>query len=288
MFKRASAGFVLGCSALLLSGCGTRTEPGEGAAPDRTVAAKPPAKEPEKAAVPEKSTAPAAAQQVTVHVPDMAKRLGLTWLTWPNKVQEALSGLPGVESVKADLDNDQLEVRYYPQKIAPAALLEAVGKQGFQAKIVVGAAPPPWPWQEYPAMHPLFRSVLAFLTLGMVSIGCGKSDKSDPLAAPTDVTLKVPGMNWPVGWPDRVRAALGTLPWVEHDSVQTDIPKREVRFNLKDRKAFNEEDVKNALKGKGFPEVTVQAAPSPWCTVRLFRREPSGERGGRARLPARG
>ena len=58
-----------------------------------------------------------------------------------------------------------------------------------------------------------------------------------------------------------MRKALGTLPWVEHQTIQTDIPKREVRFDLKEKKGFNEEEVRNALKGKGFPEVTVKSAP---------------------------
>jgi hypothetical protein len=60
-----------------------------------------------------------------------------------------------------------------------------------------------------------------------------------------------------------VRAALGTLPWVEHDSVQTDVDKREVRFNLKDKKGFQEEEVRQALKAKGFREMTVRSVPSP-------------------------
>jgi hypothetical protein len=43
----------------------------------------------------------------------------------------------------------------------------------------------------------------------------------------------------------------------------TDIPKREVRFTLKDKKAFSEEEARKALIGKGFKEVTVRAAPAP-------------------------
>ena len=41
-------------------------------------------------------------------------------------------------------------------------------------------------------MRSLLRSILAFVTLGLCSVGCGKSDR--PPAAPTDVTLNVPGM----------------------------------------------------------------------------------------------
>jgi hypothetical protein len=59
-----------------------------------------------------------------------------------------------------------------------------------------------------------------------------------------------------------VRKALGTLPWVEQDSIQIDIPNREVRFNLKDKGAFKEEELKKALKAQGFPVVTVKSAPT--------------------------
>jgi hypothetical protein len=58
-----------------------------------------------------------------------------------------------------------------------------------------------------------------------------------------------------------VRAALGTLPWVEQASIETDVAKREVRFNLKDGSAFAEEEVTKALKDQRFPEITVKSAP---------------------------
>jgi hypothetical protein len=58
-----------------------------------------------------------------------------------------------------------------------------------------------------------------------------------------------------------VRTALGTLPWVEQSSIQTDVPSREVRFNLKDKNAWSEEAVKKALNDQRFPEVTVKTAP---------------------------
>lgn len=41
-------------------------------------------------------------------------------------------------------------------------------------------------------MRSLFRSVLAFFTLGVASVGCQK-DTTPP--APADVVLNVPGMN---------------------------------------------------------------------------------------------
>jgi hypothetical protein len=58
-----------------------------------------------------------------------------------------------------------------------------------------------------------------------------------------------------------VRTALGTLPWVEQSSIQTDVSSREVRFNLKDEKGWSEEAVKKALNDQRFPEVTVKTAP---------------------------
>jgi hypothetical protein len=58
-----------------------------------------------------------------------------------------------------------------------------------------------------------------------------------------------------------VRKALATLPWVEQETIQTDVPTREVRFNLKDKSAWSEADVKKALNDQRFPEVTVRAAP---------------------------
>ena len=58
-----------------------------------------------------------------------------------------------------------------------------------------------------------------------------------------------------------MRNALATLPWVEHKSIQTDIPSREVRFDLNDKKAFNAEEVKKALNDKKFKEVNVKKAP---------------------------
>ena len=58
-----------------------------------------------------------------------------------------------------------------------------------------------------------------------------------------------------------MRKALATLPWVEQKSIQIDIPTREVRFNLTDKTAWNEDEVKTALKGQRFSDVTVKTAP---------------------------
>jgi hypothetical protein len=58
-----------------------------------------------------------------------------------------------------------------------------------------------------------------------------------------------------------VRNALGTLPWVEQDSIQIDTTKHELRFNLKDKSAFNLDAVKSALKAQGFDTVELLAGP---------------------------
>lgn len=58
-----------------------------------------------------------------------------------------------------------------------------------------------------------------------------------------------------------MRKALGTLPWVEQASIQTDVSKREVRFNLRDKSTFSADAVKVALKGQGFAQADVKAAP---------------------------
>jgi hypothetical protein len=58
-----------------------------------------------------------------------------------------------------------------------------------------------------------------------------------------------------------VREALAALPWVEKDSIQTDVPSREVRFNLTTKGAFNFDEAKKALTEGGFPEVAVKSAP---------------------------
>jgi hypothetical protein len=58
-----------------------------------------------------------------------------------------------------------------------------------------------------------------------------------------------------------VRKALGTLPWVEQATIETDIPKREVRFKLKDKSAFSADQARAALQDQGFPKVDVKAGP---------------------------
>jgi hypothetical protein len=227
MLTRAYAGLALGCVAVFLSGCGNRPE-GNGIPPGK------------------KAPAAEGAQLVTLHVQDMKQRLNLFWLDWPNKVQKALEGLWGVESVavdEADLEKDWLHVQFDPGRVTPEELLQSVGMQGFVATIV----------ERWLAMRSFFQSFMRMLPLG--------SNRQDAEVTPMDVTMLVPAMNWPSGWPDRVRKALGTLPWVELATIQIDVAKRELRFNLKDKGAFNEDDVKQALKAQGFAKAELKSGP---------------------------
>jgi hypothetical protein len=59
-----------------------------------------------------------------------------------------------------------------------------------------------------------------------------------------------------------VRAALATLPWVEQDTIQLDIPKREVSFGLKDKDRFDANAVKQALSETGLGGAEVRAGPT--------------------------
>jgi hypothetical protein len=56
-----------------------------------------------------------------------------------------------------------------------------------------------------------------------------------------------------------VRKALATLPWVEQGSIETNVKTHEVRFNFKDKAAWDEEKVKKALNDQSFPVVRVKS-----------------------------
>jgi hypothetical protein len=49
-----------------------------------------------------------------------------------------------------------------------------------------------------------------------------------------------------------VRYALEELPWVEEGSVEADVRRQRVRFAIKDRGAFNIEQVKRVIGKAGF------------------------------------
>jgi len=59
-----------------------------------------------------------------------------------------------------------------------------------------------------------------------------------------------------------VRAALTTLPWVEAGSIQADRRKRQVRFTVTSREAFDLDKVKNALGSQYAPGVKVLVGPT--------------------------
>jgi copper chaperone CopZ len=114
MFQKASVGWALG-TVLLVVGCGTKT------------------------AFPRAETGRATVADsghVTLHVKDMAKLLKLGWRQWPNRVEEALSGLPGIAALDVDLESDLFHIIYDPAKVTPDVMLETVREQGLEGEIV--------------------------------------------------------------------------------------------------------------------------------------------------------
>ena len=59
-----------------------------------------------------------------------------------------------------------------------------------------------------------------------------------------------------------MRSALQTLPWVEPDSIQTNVDTHEARFTVKDGQPFNFEEVQKALEKAGYDKVTLKSKPS--------------------------
>ena len=45
-----------------------------------------------------------------------------------------------------------------------------------------------------------------------------------------------------------MRKALGTLPWVEEGTIQPDVDNQQVTFAVNDRKAYNYDEVKQAIE----------------------------------------
>ena len=58
-----------------------------------------------------------------------------------------------------------------------------------------------------------------------------------------------------------MRNALATLPWVEQDSIKTDVNTQEASFRLKDKSQFDFEQLKKALANQDFPNVTLKHGP---------------------------
>ena len=59
-----------------------------------------------------------------------------------------------------------------------------------------------------------------------------------------------------------MRDALTTLPWVEPDSIVTEAKTRQVKFTLKDRKAFDEEAVRTTLGTRYARRLKLLAGPT--------------------------
>jgi hypothetical protein len=47
-----------------------------------------------------------------------------------------------------------------------------------------------------------------------------------------------------------VRKALGTLPWVEEDSIKPDTKRQQVTFAVKDKNAFNLGELKETIESR--------------------------------------
>jgi hypothetical protein len=58
-----------------------------------------------------------------------------------------------------------------------------------------------------------------------------------------------------------VRKALGTLQFVEQDTIKADVRTKRVVFTVSSHGQFNEEQVKKALEGVGFGEAKVLEGP---------------------------
>jgi hypothetical protein len=115
---------------LFAAGCGSRSTP--------------------SGSVPEEAAKPALANtgKLTLRFKDW------TWREWPNKVEEALSGLPGVKGTVAEYHEDSkdykddLHVTYDPDKLTPEQILAEIRKQEFQGSIVPGPGRPGSPWRK--------------------------------------------------------------------------------------------------------------------------------------------
>ena len=59
-----------------------------------------------------------------------------------------------------------------------------------------------------------------------------------------------------------MRDALTTLPWVEPKSIAADRKTQQAKFTVKDKKAFNMEELKKALGERYGEGVSVLAGPT--------------------------
>jgi copper chaperone CopZ len=76
-------------------------------------------------------------QRVTIGVSGMMKsKTGITWMSWPNAVEAALSELPGVSAVKVDLLNDAFTVSYDEAVVRTQTLFIAIEALGYAPSIL--------------------------------------------------------------------------------------------------------------------------------------------------------
>ena len=57
-------------------------------------------------------------------------------------------------------------------------------------------------------------------------------------------------------------SALQTLPWVEPDSIKTDLTVKQVKFTVKDKSKFDLQAAQNAIGKKGYDNVKLLTGPT--------------------------
>ena len=60
----------------------------------------------------------------------------------------------------------------------------------------------------------------------------------------------------------KVTTALKSLPWVEPDTIKTNVSIRQVRFTVKDSKQFDLAAAQEAIKQKGYDNVSLLKGPT--------------------------
>jgi hypothetical protein len=115
----------------------------------------------------------------------------------------------------------------------------------------------------------MLRIAILLLACGAFAAGCtGDSEKSpapppEPMAVTgsDQVVIYVPTMVCET-CPGKVAEGLALLPWVDAESIQPDRKKRQVRFRVKDRAAFDADALKDSISRKGFKDVQVLINPT--------------------------
>jgi hypothetical protein len=59
-----------------------------------------------------------------------------------------------------------------------------------------------------------------------------------------------------------VTAALRSLPWVEPNSIKADVKIRQVKFTVSDKSSFDLEAAREAIKKKGYDDVSLLVGPT--------------------------